>query len=183
MVGGRPAGVPRQRDHPVVRRDPFAGASVARGHRSGRPSARTWGSRCAPACPASDSGCRTIRRSAVAAFIKPHARIIHDYTRRHIYIALRYSSEPARHSARRHVHGRDQQDLVARGGRADRLVHHHGVQDLFGNRAGEAARRPIWRDEPAVDFNLLSDQRDLERMMDGVRRFGAMHLTPDHAER
>ena len=29
-----------------------------------------------------------------------------------------------------------------------------------------------------MDFNLLSDQRDLERMMDGVRRFGAMHLTP-----
>jgi len=29
-----------------------------------------------------------------------------------------------------------------------------------------------------VDFNLLSDARDLERMMDGVRRFGAMHLTP-----
>ena len=29
-----------------------------------------------------------------------------------------------------------------------------------------------------VDFNLLSDPRDLERMMDGVRRFGAMHLTP-----
>jgi 5-(hydroxymethyl)furfural/furfural oxidase len=35
-----------------------------------------------------------------------------------------------------------------------------------------------WRDEPMVDFNLLSDQRDLERMMDGVRRFGAMHMTP-----
>jgi 5-(hydroxymethyl)furfural/furfural oxidase len=35
-----------------------------------------------------------------------------------------------------------------------------------------------WHDEPIVDFNLLSDQRDLERMMDGVRRFGAMHLTP-----
>jgi 5-(hydroxymethyl)furfural/furfural oxidase len=34
-----------------------------------------------------------------------------------------------------------------------------------------------WQDEPIVDFNLLSDQRDLERMMDGVRRFGAMHLT------
>ena len=35
-----------------------------------------------------------------------------------------------------------------------------------------------WRAEPNVEFNLLSDQRDLERMMDGVRRFGAMHLTP-----
>jgi 5-(hydroxymethyl)furfural/furfural oxidase len=35
-----------------------------------------------------------------------------------------------------------------------------------------------WRAEPVVEFNLLSDRRDLERMMDGVRRFGAMHLTP-----
>jgi len=34
-----------------------------------------------------------------------------------------------------------------------------------------------WRDEPSVDFNLLSDQRDLERMMHGIRHFGAMHLT------
>ena len=38
--------------------------------------------------------------------------------------------------------------------------------------ARRLARRTV------VDFNLLSDQRDLERMMDGVRRFGAMHLTP-----
>ena len=30
-----------------------------------------------------------------------------------------------------------------------------------------------------MEFNLLSDPRDLERMMDGVRRFGAMHLTPE----
>ena len=34
------------------------------------------------------------------------------------------------------------------------------------------------RTSRSVDFNLLSDQRDLERMMDGVRRFSAMHLTP-----
>ena len=33
-------------------------------------------------------------------------------------------------------------------------------------------------DEPQVDFNLLSDHRDLQRMMDGVRQFGAMYLTP-----
>ena len=30
---------------------------------------------------------------AVAAFIKPFARIVNDYTRRHIYLALRYSSQ------------------------------------------------------------------------------------------
>ncbi len=39
-------------------------------------------------------------------------------------------------------------------------------------------RSPDWQEEPQVDFNLLSDQRDLQRLMDGVRRFGAMHLTP-----
>jgi 5-(hydroxymethyl)furfural/furfural oxidase len=39
-------------------------------------------------------------------------------------------------------------------------------------------RSSDWREEPLVDFNHLSDPRDLERLMDGVRRFGAMHLTP-----
>jgi 5-(hydroxymethyl)furfural/furfural oxidase len=33
-----------------------------------------------------------------------------------------------------------------------------------------------WRAEPIVEFNLLSDRRDLERLMDGFRRLGAMHL-------
>ena len=92
---------------------------------------------------------------AMAAFIKPFARIVNDYTRRHIYLALRYSSQAGRHSARRHVHRGDQQDVVARGGRTDRLVHHHGVQDVFGDRRGEArlarlARRADRRFQPAV---------------------------------
>jgi 5-(hydroxymethyl)furfural/furfural oxidase len=33
-----------------------------------------------------------------------------------------------------------------------------------------------WRAEPIVEFNLLSDRRDLERLMDGFRRVGEMHL-------
>ena len=38
-AGRRPrTGVPRPRDHPLVRRDPFAGASAARRHRTGRAS-------------------------------------------------------------------------------------------------------------------------------------------------
>ena len=37
-AGRRPgAGIPRPRDHPLLRRDPFAGASAARRHRPGRP--------------------------------------------------------------------------------------------------------------------------------------------------
>jgi 5-(hydroxymethyl)furfural/furfural oxidase len=35
-----------------------------------------------------------------------------------------------------------------------------------------------WRDEPRVDFNLLSDQRDLLRLMSGFRRIAALHELP-----
>src|SRR5260370_16924255 len=34
-----------------------------------------------------------------------------------------------------------------------------------------------WRAEPIVEFNLLSDRRDLDRLMDGFRRLGAMHMS------
>jgi 5-(hydroxymethyl)furfural/furfural oxidase len=33
-----------------------------------------------------------------------------------------------------------------------------------------------WRAEPIVEFNLLSDRRDLDRLMDGFRRMGAMQI-------
>ncbi len=114
---------------------------------------------------------------AVAAFLKPHARIIHDYSRRHIYLALRYSSQ---------LDGIPSGDMFTV---VTNKTSWHAVGEQIGSfivtvyktysETGEVklASRD-WRDEPIVDFNLLSDQRDLERMMDGVRRFGAMHLTP-----
>ena len=34
-----------------------------------------------------------------------------------------------------------------------------------------------WRAEPIVELNLLSDRRDLERLMDAFRRLGAMQLS------
>jgi 5-(hydroxymethyl)furfural/furfural oxidase len=114
---------------------------------------------------------------AVAAFIKPHARIVNDYTRRHIYLALRYSSEL---------------DCIPPGDMFTVVTNKtswHAVGEQIGSfiitvyktysETGEVKlASPSWRDEPTVDFNLLSDPRDLERMMDGVRRFGGMHLTP-----
>jgi 5-(hydroxymethyl)furfural/furfural oxidase len=114
---------------------------------------------------------------AVAAFIKPHARIVNDYTRRHIYTALRYSSKL---------------DGIPRGDMFTVVTNKtswHAVGEQIGSfiitvyktysETGEVKLASAdWRDEPMVDFNLLSDQRDLERMMDGVRRFGAMHMTP-----
>ncbi len=115
---------------------------------------------------------------AVAAFIKPHARIIHDYTRRHIYTALRYSSG---------LDGIPPGDMFTV---VTNKTSWHAVGEQIGSfiitvyktysetgQVNLASANPL--DEPVVDFNLLSDPRDLERMMDGVRRFGAMHLTPE----
>jgi GMC oxidoreductase len=35
-----------------------------------------------------------------------------------------------------------------------------------------------WRIEPLVEFNLLSDRRDLERLMQAFRRLGKLYCTP-----
>jgi 5-(hydroxymethyl)furfural/furfural oxidase len=114
---------------------------------------------------------------AVAAFLKPHARIVNDYTRRHIYVGLRYSSK---------LGGVPPGDMLTV---VTTKSSWHAVGEQIGSfiitvyktysETGEVKlASPDWREEPIVDFNLLSDQRDLQRMMDGVRRFGAMHLTP-----
>jgi 5-(hydroxymethyl)furfural/furfural oxidase len=114
---------------------------------------------------------------AVAAFLKPHARIIHDYTRRHIYLALRYSSR---------LDGIPAGDMFTV---ITNKTSWHAVGEQIGSfiitvyktysETGEVKLSSRdWRAEPVVEFNLLSDRRDLERTMDGVRRFGAMHLMP-----
>jgi 5-(hydroxymethyl)furfural/furfural oxidase len=114
---------------------------------------------------------------AVAAFLKPHARIIHDYSRRHIYLALRYSSK---------LDGIPAGDMFTV---ITNKTSWHAVGEQIGSfivtvyktysETGEVKLSSRdWRAEPVVEFNLLSDRRDLERMMDGVRRFGAMHLMP-----
>lgn len=114
---------------------------------------------------------------AVAAFLKPHARILHDWSRRHIYLGLRYSSG---------LPGIPAGDMLAV---ITNKTSWHAVGEQIGSfiitvyktysETGQVRLSSAdWRDEPEVEFNLLSDPRDLERLMDGVRRFGAMHLTP-----
>ncbi len=114
---------------------------------------------------------------AVAAFLKPHARIVQDWSRRHIYLGLRYSSGLP------DIPAGDMLTVITN------KTSWHAVGEQIGSfiitvyktysETGQVRLSSAdWRDEPEVDFNLLSDPRDLERLMDGVRRFGAMHLTP-----
>jgi len=113
---------------------------------------------------------------AVASFIKPQARV-NEMTRRHLLIALRYSSE---------LKDIPQGDMfVAVSSKSS--WHPVGEQIasmiVFVNKTySETGQVKLnssdWRDEPTVEFNLLSDQRDLDRLKDGVRRMAQIHATP-----
>ena len=150
-------GVPRAGDHPVVRRDPLARRTCC-APASARPGiCASAGSRCAPTCRASASGCRTIPAVAVAAFLKPHARILQDWSRRHIYLALRYSSGLP------DIPAGDMLTVITN------KTSWHAVGEQIGSfiitvyktysETGQVRLASAdWRDEPEVDFSLLSDR-------------------------
>lgn len=114
---------------------------------------------------------------ALAAFVKPHARL-KAHTRRHMMVAWRYSSG---------LGGAPAGDMFV-GATVKSSWHAVGEQIasmiLFVNKTYSESgyvrlRSPDWRDEPEVAFNLLSDHRDLERLMDGFRRMGRIAVMPE----
>ena len=114
---------------------------------------------------------------ALAAFVKPHARL-KAHTRRHMMVAWRYSSEMA---------GVPAGDMFV-GATVKSSWHAVGEQIasmiLFVNKTysetGQVKLRSAdWRDEPEVEFNLLSDRRDLDRLMEGFRRLGRIATMPE----
>lgn len=109
---------------------------------------------------------------ALASFVKPHARHS-EFTRRHIHVGLRYSSG---------VSEAPQGDMfvaVAARSAWHAVGEQIGSMILFVNRTysetGQVTLRSAdWRDEPNVDFNLLSDRRDLERLVLGFRHLAGI---------
>ena len=112
---------------------------------------------------------------ACASFIKPDARI-NNFTRRHMQVALRYSSG---------ISGAPQGDMFV-AVVAKNAWHAVGEQIgsliIFVNKTfSETGQVKLasrdWRDEPTVEFNLLSDKRDLDRLIDGFRRMAAIQAS------
>src|SRR5579864_4958090 len=117
---------------------------------------------------------------SVSSFIKPDARL-NNLTRRHILLALRYSSQ---------IGGAPQGDMFVAGVSKSAW---HAVGEQIGSllaavyktysETGQVRLQSRdWRAEPVVEFNLLSDRRDLERLMDAFRRLGAMQVSAALAE-
>ena len=113
---------------------------------------------------------------SVSAFVKPHARM-NDMTRRHIHVGLRYSSGlPGMHEGDMFVVAITKSAWHAVGDRIASFL--LAVYHTCSERGRVKLSSADWRDEPDVEFNLLSDRRDLERLMQAFRKMGALYATP-----
>lgn len=114
---------------------------------------------------------------ALAGFIKKGFRVNNELSRRHLYVGMRYSSN---------IGGAPPGDMFAIGATKTSW---HAVGEQIGtflmfvnktySETGQVrlqSRNPS--DEPQVDFNLLSDRRDLERLADGIRRLAPLYDDP-----
>lgn len=113
---------------------------------------------------------------AIASFLKPHARL-QAHTRRHLHAGLRFSSG---------IDGMPSGDMfvtIAVKSGWHEVGRQIGSTIVFVNRSySETGQVKLatsaWRDEPTVEFNLLSDHRDLVRLMAGYRRVAQLHDHP-----
>jgi 5-(hydroxymethyl)furfural/furfural oxidase len=114
---------------------------------------------------------------SVSAYVKPHARTS-EFTRRHIHVGLRYSSGlPGMHEGDMFVVAVTKSAWHAVGERIASFL--TAVYHTSSERGEVKLTSRDWRDEPLVEFNLLSDRRDLERLMDAFRRLGKLYTSPE----
>lgn len=105
---------------------------------------------------------------SVASFLRPHARG-HLYNKHSYLLGMRFSSD---------LIGTPRGDMALTVTTAfrDRIaLITLWVNKAFSELGQVRLASPDWREEPRVDFNLLADDRDLTRLMDGFRRIASLH--------
>ena len=112
--------------------------------------------------------------AALSAWMQPDARL-NGLTRRHIHLGWRYSSN---------MHDAPAGDMFAA---VVAKSAWHAVGDRLGsmlawvNKTYSTGQLTLtssdWRVEPTVEFNMLSDARDLDRLMDSYRRVVAIFMS------
>ena len=113
---------------------------------------------------------------SLSSFVKRAARV-NTLTRRHMMLGLRYSS------ALPGVPAGDMFVAVATKSAWHAVGEQIASLLLFVNKTySESGQIRLasrdWREEPVVEFNLLSDRRDLDRLMEGFRHMAAIQLSP-----
>jgi 5-(hydroxymethyl)furfural/furfural oxidase len=112
---------------------------------------------------------------ALSSFIHPGARM-NEHTRRHIQVALRYSSGLSGvPSGDMFVAAMSKSAWHAVGAQIASLLTFVNKTYSETGQVKLASRDPLM--EPIVQFNLLSDSRDLDRLMSGFRKMAALQLS------
>jgi len=112
---------------------------------------------------------------ALSSFIRRGARM-NAHTRRHIHVGLRYSSGlPGVPRGDMFVAALSKSAWHAVGAQIASLLAFVNKTYSETGQVKLASRDP--RTEPIVEFNLLSDRRDLDRLMSGFRMMAALQLS------
>jgi 5-(hydroxymethyl)furfural/furfural oxidase len=112
---------------------------------------------------------------ALSSFIRRGARM-NAHTRRHIHVGLRYSSGlPGVPRGDMFVAALSKSAWHAVGAQIASLLTFVNKTYSETGQVKLASRDP--RTEPIVEFNLLSDRRDLDRLMSGFRKMAALQLS------
>jgi 5-(hydroxymethyl)furfural/furfural oxidase len=112
---------------------------------------------------------------ALSSVIKRGARM-NEHTRRHIHVGLRYSSNlPGVPKGDMFVAVVSKSAWHAVGERIASLLTF--INKTYSETGQVMLASRDWRAEPVVEFNLLSDKRDLDRLMSGFKLMAAVQMT------
>jgi 5-(hydroxymethyl)furfural/furfural oxidase len=112
---------------------------------------------------------------ALSSFIRPSARM-NEHTRRHVQVGLRYSSGlPGVPKGDMFVAVLSKSAWHAVGVQIGSLLAFVNKTYSETGQVKLASRDPLM--EPIVEFNLLSDRRDLERLMSGFRKMAGLQMS------
>ena len=112
---------------------------------------------------------------ALSSFIRPGARM-NEHTRRHVQVGLRYSSGLAGvPNGDMFVAVLSKSAWHAVGAQIASLLAFVNKTYSETGQVKLASRDPLM--EPVVEFNLLSDRRDLDRLMSGFRKMAALQMS------
>jgi 5-(hydroxymethyl)furfural/furfural oxidase len=112
---------------------------------------------------------------ALSSFIRRGARM-NEHTRRHMHVGLRYSSGlPGVPKGDMFVVALSKSAWHALGERIGSLLTF--VNRTYSETGQVRLASRDWRREPVVEFNLLSDRRDLDRLMSGFKLMATVQMT------
>jgi 5-(hydroxymethyl)furfural/furfural oxidase len=113
---------------------------------------------------------------SLSSFIRRGARM-NEHTRRHIHMGIRYSSDmPGIPKGDMFVAVVSKSAWHAVGEQIASLLTF--INRTYSETGQVKLATTDWRNEPIVEFNLLSDKRDLDRLMTGFRKMAALQMSP-----